>query len=163
MTVIIRHSEKDDIRAIKEIYQEPSCYSGTLQHPYPSESMWSKRLTEIPANFFSLVAVLDEAVVAQAGMEVNTRSRRKHVANIGMAVREKYQAKGIGSELLKAVIKLANNWLAVSRIELEVFTDNKSAVKLYKSHGFAIEGTGKSYAFRDGEYADVYFMAKVDT
>ena len=60
-----------------------------------------------------------------------------------------------------SIIKLAHDWLAVTRIELEVYVDNKAEVKLYKNHGFVIEGTATNYAFRNGEYVDVYLMAKV--
>ncbi|EPR3746035.1 GNAT family N-acetyltransferase, partial [Escherichia coli] len=32
---------------------------------------------------------------------------------------------------------------------------------VYKKFGFHIEGTGKNYAFRNGEYVDAYYMARV--
>ena len=47
------------------------------------------------------------------------------------------------------------------RIELEVFTDNEPAQRLYERSGFDIEGTLKQFAFREGEYADVYAMARL--
>jgi putative acetyltransferase len=161
MDIKIRHGEKEDIPAIKGIYEQPSCYAGTLQLPYPSEDKWQKFLGSPPDNFFSLVATLDSDVIAQIGMEVFTNPRRKHVANIGMAVSEAYQGKGVGTTLLQAMLSLANDWSAVSRVELEVYTDNESAIELYKKHGFIIEGTAKNYAFRNGEYSDVHLMAKV--
>ncbi|MEF9053345.1 hypothetical protein U9124_17630, partial [Escherichia coli] len=33
--------------------------------------------------------------------------------------------------------------------------------KVYKKYGFEIEGTGKKYALRNGEYVDAYYMARV--
>ena len=62
---------------------------------------------------------------------------------------------------IKEMVSLANNWLSVTRIELEVYVDNESAIKMYKNNGFVEEGTAKSYAFRNGEYVDVKLMAKV--
>ena len=161
MTIKIRHSEKEDIAAIKSIYEQPSCYAGTLQLPYPSFEKWGKFLSNVPENFHSLVAIVDEQIVGQLGMEVYTRPRRKHVANIGMAVNESSRTQGVGTALLTAALDLAQNWAAVSRIELEVYTDNQSAIQLYRNHGFETEGTAKNYAFRDGEYVDVYLMAKL--
>ena len=73
---------------------------------------------------------------------------------------EAYQGKKVGSKLLEAILDLATNWLAITRIELEVYTDNQAGIALYEKFGFYIEGTAKSYAFRNGEYVDVYFMAK---
>jgi L-phenylalanine/L-methionine N-acetyltransferase len=156
------HSERDDIKAIKQIYEQPVCYSGTLQLPYPSEALWEKRLSDVPDNFYSLVAVAGEHVVGQIGLQVFSSPRRKHVANIGMAVSAEFQNKGIGSKLVSAALDLAFNWLSVKRIELEVYTDNEAAIKLYKKHGFSVEGTARAYAFKNGEYVDVYLMAKIN-
>lgn len=94
-------------------------------------------------------------------MEVFSNPRRKHVSNIGMAVSEEHQKCGVGSKLLEAMLDLAINWLAVRRVELEVYTDNEQAVELYKKFGFNIEGTALQYAFKNGVYADVHLMAKV--
>ena len=45
--------------------------------------------------------------------------------------------------------------------DLTVFADNAPAITVYKKFGFHIEGTGKNYAFRNGEYVDAYYMARV--
>jgi ribosomal protein S18 acetylase RimI-like enzyme len=38
---------------------------------------------------------------------------------------------------------------------------NEIGIALYEKFGFEIEGTHRRYAFRDGEYADAYSMARV--
>ena len=157
----IRHSHDADIEFIYQLYSQRSCYAGTLQHPYPSLNYWQKRLQNLSDNCYSLVAELDGKVVGQIGMEVCERPRRKHVANMGMAVCESVRGQGIGSELVKSIVDLAHNWLAVTRIELEVYTDNQAAIALYQRHGFVIEGEAKDYAFRDGHYVNAYLMANV--
>lgn len=162
MDIIIRHSEPGDYVGIKEIYEQPSCYAGTLQLPYPPEDKWQKRLAGNNENAYSLVAELDGKIVGQIGMEVFSSPRRKHAANIGMGVSEDCQGKGVGSKLLGAMLDLANNWLAVTRVELEVYTDNVAGKALYEKHGFVLEGTARNYAFRDGKYVDAFLMAKVN-
>ncbi|MCJ8268879.1 MAG: GNAT family N-acetyltransferase [Psychrosphaera sp.] len=161
MNPTIRHSEPRDYVGIQEMFQQRSCYAGTLQLPYPSEEKWQKRLSGSKDNAYSLVAELDGKIVGQISMEVLNSPRRKHVANIGMAVSENAQGQGVGSKLLEAVVALAPNWLAVTRIELEVYTDNTAGKALYEKHGFVIEGTAKKYAFRDGQYVDAFLMARV--
>ena len=32
---------------------------------------------------------------------------------------------------------------------------------VYKKYGFEIEGTGRRYALRNGEYVDAYYMARM--
>jgi putative acetyltransferase len=78
-----------------------------------------------------------------------------------MTVRDDWQGKGIGSALIEAVCELADKWLNLSRLELEVYIDNEPAIKLYKKFGFVIEGTCKGYAFRGGEFVDTYLMARL--
>ncbi len=56
---------------------------------------------------------------------------------------------------------LCDNWLRVERIELTVFADNAPAIAVYKKYGFEIEGTGRRYALRNGEYVDAYYMARM--
>ena len=161
MTISIRHTEPDDFKAVQSLYAQPKCYSGTLQLPYPSLSHWQTRLANIDKNNHNLVAEIDNVIVGQITMEIMEKARRKHVATLGMAVSHKQQNKGIGYQLLTAIIDLADNWLAIRRIELEVYTDNHAAIALYEKAGFVIEGTAKDYAFRDGKYVNAYLMARL--
>jgi putative acetyltransferase len=48
----------------------------------------------------------------------------RHVGSIGMAVRDDWQGKGVGTALMEAALDLADNWLNLTRIELRVYTDN---------------------------------------
>ncbi len=159
----IRHSEARDIAAIRDLYAQPSCMASTLQTPFPSLELWQARLGRLNEHFHSLVACRDQRILGQLGIEVFTAARRKHVANIGMAVDESARGQGVGSALLEAAIELCHDWLAVSRIELETYVDNTAAIALFRKHGFRIEGTGVGYAFRAGGHVDVHFMARLSS
>jgi len=78
-----------------------------------------------------------------------------------MMVRDDWHGKGVGTAMMRAVIDLADKWLNLARIELTVFTDNESAIALYRKFGFEIEGTHRKYAFRDGDFVDAYAMARI--
>jgi L-phenylalanine/L-methionine N-acetyltransferase len=160
--ITIRRAEPSDYEAVARVYSGPKAIWGTLQIPFPSFEQWRKRLAEPPEGFYSLVACSENKVVGQLGMHTAPNSpRRRHVGQIGMAVRDDSQGKGVGTALMQAVIDLAERWLNLSRLELEVYTDNEPAVHLYKKFGFFIEGTKARYAFRDGKYVDVYAMARL--
>lgn len=158
----IRHAELNDLQDIHEIYSCLKAYSGTLQLPYPSLELWRKRLSEPSGGSYNLVAVIEGKVVGQLGLQTFPNSpRRKHAGNLGMGVHDNRQGKGIGKALLGACIDLADNWLNLIRLELEVYTDNEPAIRLYKSFGFEQEGTLHQYAFRDDGYVDSYLMARI--
>ncbi|MBE0363419.1 putative acetyltransferase [Pseudoalteromonas ulvae UL12] len=160
MTIAVRHSTEDDIDAIFAIISQKSCYSNTLQHPYANKEIWTKRLTNMSENKISLVATLDGQVVGQLGAENYTNPRRRHACNIGMIVCESVRGQGVGHALLHAFIEMATHWMGITRIELEVYTDNQAALALYEKNGFVIEGTAKNYALKEGIYVDSYLMAR---
>jgi putative acetyltransferase len=78
-----------------------------------------------------------------------------------MAVRDDWQGQGVGTALMQAAIELADQWLNLTRLELQVFVDNAPAIRLYEKFGFSIEGTLVDFAFRDGQYVDTYMMARL--
>ena len=62
---------------------------------------------------------------------------------------------------MQAAVDLADRWLNLTRLELEVQVDNEGGIRLYKKFGFEIEGTLREYTFRDGAFVDVYIMARL--
>jgi putative acetyltransferase len=162
MNIQIRRVEPGDYKAVQQVHAQPNGLRGTLQLPFPSEDMWKKRLEAMGDDKYALVACIEGEIVAMGGLDLFPKSpRRRHAGHIGLAVHDKWQSKGVGSALMKALIDAADNWLNLSRLELTVFTDNEAALKLYKKLGFVIEGTHRKFAFRDGEYVDAYTMARV--
>lgn len=160
--ITIRGTEPSDAEAIARIFEMPRVVWGTMQLPYPSVEHWRKRLADPPDGLYGLVATVDNQVVGSITLRTFPHNtRRKHVAELGMMVRDDWQGKGVGTELMRAAIELADKWLNVTRIELEVYTDNEPALRLYKKFGFEIEGTLRQHAFRDGVYVDSYFMARL--
>lgn len=83
----IRHCEKKDIEQIRQIYAEPGNYSATLQSPFPSFELWETRLSRRESGSHDLVAVKGEEVLGHPGLYGANNPRRKHTANIGMAVK----------------------------------------------------------------------------
>lgn len=161
VNIEIRRVEPSDARAVKEIYECRSVYSGMLQLPFPSVDMWQKKYGNIPDHVHAFVAIIQGEVVGNIGLMVETNPRRRHAATFGMAVKERFQGQGVGSALLAAVIDLADNWLNLKRIEITVYVDNAPAIKLYEKFGFVVEGESKAFAFRNGDWVSAYHMARV--
>ena len=164
VTITVRRAEPSDYTAYHQILGGPKVVWGTLQLPYPSVERWRKALAEPAEGTFDLVACIDSEVVGQLYLGTfPNKPRRRHAGQIGMAVRDDWQGMSVGSSLMQAAVDLADRWLNLSRLELEVYTDNELAVRLYKKFGFNIEGTLIRYGFRDGQYVDAYMMARLRT
>lgn len=158
----IRRAESEDYRDIYEIYSCPKAYAGTLQLPYPSLEQWRQRLSTPDDTIYNLVAVVSERVVGILGLHTfPNRPRRRHVGAIGIGVHDDWHGKGVGTALMRACIELADNWFNLTRLELEVYTDNEAAIRLYERFGFEREGLLRKHAFRDGNYVDAYVMSRL--
>ncbi len=159
--IIIRHCEAQDVDGIRALYAEPSVYSATLQLPHPSLALWEKRIAGLSQEQIQLVAISGDRLVGNVGIFMERSLRRRHVAAIGMGVHKAARRLGVGAQLMQEAMTLAERWMQVLRIEADVYTDNVAAIALYEKFGFVTEGTSAGFAFRDGQYADVYRMARL--
>lgn len=158
----IRRAEADDYLAIYEMFTSPDVYEGTMQLPYPSREYWRKRIGEAPESVISLVAVIDDRIIGMLSIDTYpNRPRRRHVGRLGISVHGEFQGKGVGKALMAAAVDLADNWLNLTRLELEVYADNQAAIRLYERFGFTYEGTLRQHAFRNGEYIDSNVMGRL--
>ncbi len=163
MEITVRHSEPEDYKALHCIFSGPRAIAGTLQMPLPSAETWRERLSEPPEGLYSLVACVEDEVVGSLSLHTSlARWRMRHVGSIGMAVRDDWQDKGVGTALMEATLDLTDNWLSLTRIELTVYVDNAAGIALYEKFGFEVEGTHLRFAFRKGEYVDAYSMARLN-
>ena len=158
---LIRGGSSDDWEAFHTIWSQPSVYWGTMQIPHPSAD-WNRErvLHRMPPRFWPLVAELDGQVVASSGLN-REQHHRSHSASLGVMVHTDYQGLGIGSALLEAMVDLAENWLSLTRLFLEVYSDNSQAINLYEKYGFEQEGRYQAHSFRDGRYVDTLVMGRV--
>ncbi len=158
----IRACNGDDAAALQQLLSQQSAYANTLQLPYPSLDRWQQKLApNANPDLHRLVACRGMELLGEISLIRMPNARRSHVASLGMVVSEHCRRQGVGRLMLTAALDLAEQWLAIRRIELEVFVDNVPAIALYEQHGFVAEGTARGYAFQNGRYADVLRMARI--
>lgn len=159
--IYIRRAEFSDAAQIQRVYASSNAYAGTLQLPHPSVEMWQEKLKNFDPEDTLLVALYDGVVVGTAGLHLQKKVRRSHVAMLGIGVADSFTGRGVGTALLAEMLSMADNWLNLLRIELTVFCDNTAAVHLYNKFGFEIEGTHRAYALRNGVFMDCHTMARL--
>ena len=160
--VIIRPAHPNDVADVAAMWRDPLVDRTTLQ--LPSQEIWRarSRLGEAPPpGLHRLAAEDDGRVVGLIAIYQNQNPRRMHSAGLGMMVSPAYWGLGVGSRLMAGILDIADDWLDLKRVELEVNTDNPAAVGLYQKFGFEIEGTKRFHAFGDGRWADSHFMARI--
>ena len=166
MDYIIRPPLERDAEGVNALRRMPGVFENTLGFPAEPLIRNRERLASYDPNSHQLMAVLPredgtEAIIGMAGLSVHPNQRLRHSAGLGIMVHRDYQGQGVGSRLMEALLDIADNWLMLVRVDLEVFTDNARAIHLYEKYGFQIEGTRRKAAIRGGQYVDDYIMARI--
>lgn len=105
-----------------------------------------------------VVALANDLIVGWCDVVPKGPRGFSHVGALGMGVRREWRRHGVGRGLLEGCLTLARG-AGLEKIELEVFTDNEGAIRLYESHGFAREGVKARARKLEGRYQDVLLMA----
>ncbi|WP_416778732.1 GNAT family N-acetyltransferase [Xenorhabdus budapestensis] len=107
--------------------------------------------------------MIDGKVVGTIGLFTYVNPRRRHVVGIGIGIDAGYSGRGIRLKMIKFAIDYAFNWLACTRIELEVFTDNEKVIEsctlnlVLKWKVFNVK-----LPFKNGQYCDVMAMSLIN-
>lgn len=162
--LLIRDAGEDDAESIIELMQaitsetENLAYgSGDFKMTADEEKAFISRVRESRNSVFFL-AFRDGTLAGFAALSGYTRPKVAHGAELSMGVLKAHWGLGIARELLKAIIGWAAASGAVSKINLLVRTDNMTAISLYKSLGFSIEGKLTRDFRIDGVYYESYYM-----
>ncbi len=109
------------------------------------------------AKYFA-IETLDGKLVGDCGLRnIDWKSRK---AEFFITIGEKQLwDKGLGSDALRIVIRLAFDKMNLNRLWLTTLVDNPRAVRCYEKCGFVREGLLRQESFVDGKYRDVLMMA----
>lgn len=90
---------------------------------------------EFSAREVYLCAIVDGHIVGTASVASIGKNKVKHRAELGVAIDKPFCGMGIGRALVIACIECAKE-AGYSQLELEVVSENRNAIALYKSIGF---------------------------
>jgi putative acetyltransferase len=161
--VIVRPPRVADAETFVRLHEEPSVMEGAYQLPHQTRATGEKRLSTPAPNAHLLLAEIEGRVVGSAGLfPLGQSPRLRHQAGFGISVHpDDVQGQGVGHALLMAITSLADDYIGLERIVLEVYVDNARGRALYEHFGFALEGTQRMVAFRRGTYVDSFQMGRL--
>ena len=119
------------------------------------ESEWKRRTGN------TLFALSDDNPIGMIAYVFNNKKKIKHIANIfGFYVKEDYRNQGIGRKLIERTLLSIMKNKNIIKINLNVNSKQKSAVRLYKKFGFKIVGVLRKDLFVNGKFYNELIMEK---
>jgi len=150
MNYTIRPIGPEDAEGAAALRRMPGVFENTLGLPSYRTADSKAFIAGLGPDDHNFVAGLDDGtVIGWAG------------GSVGLYVHTDYQNKGVGTALMETLLDLADNWLMLVRVELEVYADNERAIHLYEKLGFEQEGLLRMTTVRNGRYVDEYKMARI--
>ncbi len=138
-------------------------YTGTSKYTKEKYLKLKKTLKNPPPNHVMIVAYdkAEQRVVGMADFKHSTKGRLKHRADMGWSVHPNYHKQGIGTALLKELVKAAKK-KGLKRLEAEIAVKNIGSLKIAEKNGFKIEGRKKRGLVLDnGRYCDTVIVGRL--
>lgn len=108
---------------------------------------------------FILGAFKDKKLIGICGTYQHKNPKTKHRTFIvQMYVKSEFSKQKIGLSLLQEMIKESFKNPTIEQLELEVFTDNIPAIKVYEQANFKEVGLLKNYSKSGNKYRDIRLM-----
>lgn len=107
-------------------------------------------------NDIQLLAKANGEIIGTASL-IRKKKRMSHRAEFGISVKKAWWNCGVASTLMEYILEFAKS-TGVEQINLEVRSDNKRAITLYKKFGFHKLCTFPGFFKIDGELIDFDFM-----
>lgn len=89
-------------------------------------------------------------------------SYTRDVYSIGITIGKKYWNRGYGLDSIRTLCSYLFNNKQAHKIELEVVSENKRAIKCYRKCGFKDEGVRRSKYYYNGKYIDTIVMGLLE-
>ncbi|HEX5119482.1 MAG TPA: GNAT family protein [Pseudonocardiaceae bacterium] len=106
------------------------------------------------------LAVIDRATGRHAGEVVlNELDHDNLSCNFRIALTSEHTDRGLGTEATRLILGHAFDVVGVHRVELDVYSFNPRARRVYEKVGFVYEGTKRHTLRWNGEWIDTYAMA----
>lgn len=105
----------------------------------------------------TLVCEISYDIVGVLTIQRGMYKKNRHTANLGIAVKSNYRNNKIGTNMIKEALIWCRDQ-GILKVNLEVFSVNVNAIKMYRKLGFQYEGVRKNQFMINGKYVDDVLM-----
>lgn len=159
-SLIIRAAEPKDAEEIIIMVKQVMKETGFFPHTAEEFNITVDHEIEyMKSTALFLVAEIDGKIVGSATLDRSELKKLNHNVTFGITILKEYCGLGIGSILMEKVIEWTKAE-GIEKIELEVFENNISAIKLYNKFGFLEEGRRRKMIKTDEGYLDMIIMGR---
>lgn len=123
-----------------------------------AEAAFITGMRESP-NRMMLLAEVDGRIAGACDIGFTGKTKMRHRASIGIALRQAYWGKGIGTAMFREMIALARARDGVRVLQLEFIEGNARARALYEKMGFRVVSVlPNAFQMEDGTLKNEYVM-----
>lgn len=161
----LRNGTENDAQEVLDVFNLTHAETDYLL-TYPDENSFTveqegaflKAKTE-SSNEIEIIAVVDGKIAGTAGIDaLGNKYKTKHRAEFGIGIAREFWGLGIGRALTEACIECAKE-AGYTQLELDVVSDNASAISLYKKVGFVeYRRNPKGFNSRISGYQELIYM-----
>lgn len=141
---VIRRALAEDAPALaaaqRAIAETPGLLASRPDEIHEEELRRTILALDDPRRGVFLVAEEGGALVGHGLLHAHKLAVTSHVADLTLAVHEGHQGRGVGTQLMGALIEWARESTCIEKIELRVRASNARAISLYRTLGFVEEG-----------------------
>lgn len=163
MKIVIRPYSDADVPAILAIVNHNILHSTSL-YDYTPRSLEKQKtiLEEKVTKGFPVIVAECKGEIAGFGMygEFRFREAYKFTVEHSVYVDEKFNGKGIGGELLKALIETAQKNNLHTMIGV-IDAENVGSIRFHEKYGFKIVGIIKESGFKFDRWLDSVFVQRI--
>ena len=111
----------------------------------------------------NMLGARNGSLVGVIGIERYENELEKHKVRLwGPYVDSSSRGKGIGDQLIENALEFAFSVSGVEIVTLETISESKSAISLFKKHGFKKTGVQNQALCYGEKYADLIYMQKIN-
>jgi len=142
-------------KVVDQVSRERRYLATTTGFPLDEHKIFLSYILE--NNIPQIIALKRNDIIGWCDIIPKPHEGLSHVGYLGMGVLKKFRGDGVGSQLLSLCLDRAKS-SGFEKVEIEVFSDNIPAIRMYKKFGFLKEGLRVKSRKIDGGYQDILLL-----